>query len=375
MCSDAASPPGLWANLAKLRENLPGYHQEFEFHQNWILGGARASRRYTVIVDGAGQKWREQSAGLVRVFDGKSLFRFEDDGDEYERPKLRGHGPLSLPYAMGNADWGKAVERERRACGYQGVDRECVLLEAPIQPWARAVAPNATTSVQATGSFARLREGRVRALLDTQTGLLVSAASTEVIEGPRGSYKVDMSVELRRSQFGQAPSANLFRLPERVMSEVKEMARWDAPRIRRQFAGKPAPDFSFVDMAGRPVWLGALRGKFVLLDFWTTWCPPCREDAPALNKLHQKYGDRDLAIIGITVNEERATVEKFLKGHPHDFPVVLSSENEMPRPYDIGVFPTYLVIDREGKLYAAVQGDQGFGELRKLLKKAGLDVD
>jgi len=118
-----------------------------------------------------------------------------------------------------------------------------------------------------------------------------------------------------------------------------------------------------------------LKGKTVLLDFWATWCPPCVADAPALDKLYRKYGEKDLMIIGISVNEERDIVEQFLKKHPHTFPVVLTSENEMPRPYQIGLFPTYMVIAPDGTLSTAVEGDQGFGELRKFLQKAGMETD
>jgi hypothetical protein len=79
--------------------------------------------------------------------------------------------------------------------------------------------------------------------------------------------------------------------------------------------------------------------------------------------------------VGISVSEDRPIVEKFLKEHPHAFPVLLTTENDLPRPYQIGTFPTYIVIDPDGAVTSAVEGDQGFGELRKLLKKAGLDTD
>jgi thiol-disulfide isomerase/thioredoxin len=162
--------------------------------------------------------------------------------------------------------------------------------------------------------------------------------------------------------YGKPADASLFKLPSDDMREVKELSRWNAGKIKKQLAGKPAPELTVTDIQGKPLMLSAFKGKTVLLDFWTTWCPPCRADAPALDKLYRKYGEQDLMIVGISVSEERPIVEKFLKEHPHSFPIVLTSENEMPRPYQIGVFPTYIVIDRDGTVAAAVEGDQGFSD-------------
>jgi hypothetical protein len=89
--------------------------------------------------------------------------------------------------------------------------------------------------------------------------------------------------------------------------------------------------------------------------------------------LHRKYGGKELTIVGISVSEDREIVEKFLKEHPQGFQVVLTTENEMPRPYEVGVFPTYIVIDRDGTVSGAVEGDKGFADLLKLLKKAGME--
>ena len=68
-------------------------------------------------------------------------------------------------------------------------------------------------------------------------------------------------------------------------------------------------------------------------------------------------------------------VEKYLAAHPKPFPVVLTTENELPRPYQIRVFPTYVIVGQDGTFEAAVEGDRGFGDLKGLLKKSGLDVD
>ena len=81
----------------------------------------------------------------------------------------------------------------------------------------------------------------------------------------------------------------------------------------------------------------------------------CRADGPAPIKLHQKYGGKDLMVVGICVSEEREIVEKFLKEHPHSYPMVPTAENEMPRWYQVGVFPTYIVIDKDGTVTAALE--------------------
>jgi hypothetical protein len=80
-------------------------------------------------------------------------------------------------------------------------------------------------------------------------------------------------------------------------------------------------------------------------------------------------------IIGALVDEQRAVVEKFLGEHPHAHPIIETSENEMPRPFQVHSFPTYIVINRDGTIASAVDGDQGFSELRKMLKKAGLEIN
>ncbi len=179
---------------------------------------------------------------------------------------------------------------------------------------------------------------------------------------------------MNRISYGIPADSALFEVPSGGR-EVKELSKWNAARIKKQLAGRPAPEFTVTDIQGKSVTLSAFKGKTVLLDFWTTWCPPCRADAPALDKLYRKYGAESLMIIGVSVSEDRAIVERFLRDHPHNFPVILTTENELPSAYQIGVFPTYIVIERDGTLASAVEGDRGFSDLRKLLKKAGLELE
>lgn len=363
---------GLWTELQTKREKLPSLHQEFEVSQTYKTAHGSQSSKRQLVLDMSQGRWRERSVSgsgeYIRIFDGQDLFRMEEGGDEFVRIKRRpkDEGPEPAPYSSSDSDWPKAVERERKPCGIPGTDHLCVVLDVPLKQWTRTNAPSNVT---------RMLQGTARMFIDIETGLLMSLRMVQLIENSRSSYQSDVSYVLKRMSYGAPADASLFKLPSNDLREVKELSRWNAARIKKQLAGKPAPALSVTDIQGKLVALSDFKGKTVLLDFWTTWCPPCRADAPALDKLHQKYGERDLVIVGISVSEERAIVEKFLKEHPHSFPIVLTTENEMPRPYEIGVFPTYIVIDQDGTLGAAVEGDQGFADLRKLLKKSGLEIE
>jgi thiol-disulfide isomerase/thioredoxin len=362
----------MWDELTAKRERLPSLHQEFELQQaSKTSTNTKASKRQ-VVLDVAGRQWREElrsgSGGSVRIFDGKDLFSMDAGGNEYVRAKRKAKGtdPLPSVYDVGDADWSKAVEVELTPCGLKENDRTCVVLDVPLRQ-----------SVHSTSrGLTRVLNGKVRAVLDLGTGMAVSVQILKVIEPPGGrAYQFDATYVLKRMSYGTPADAALFKLPSGGMKEVKELPRWNAREIKRQLVGNPAPELKVTDITGNRVDLAAFKGKTVLLDFWTTWCLPCRADAPAIDKLYRKYGREKLMIVGISVDEDRAIVAKYLKEHPHTFPVVLTTENDLPRPYQIGAFPTYIVIDAHGMVEAAAEGDQGFGNIRKLLKKAGMETE
>jgi peroxiredoxin len=306
------------------------------------------------------------AGNYITIFDGKDLFQFEDGGEQYERLKRspKESLPQPSPYSTTNLDFSKAVERDRRSCGLTNVDHECVTIDIPVKPWIHV---SGNKLIKALG-------GTTRVFLDTVTGLVISSRTMETIDDSRGGYQSDTLYLLKRMSYNGDADESLFRIPPGV-KEVKELSRWNADRMKKQLGGKAAPDLVLTDLQGETLKLSELKGKTVLLDFWTTWCPSCRADSRSLDQLYQKYHERNLAIIGVSVDEDRAVVQKFLSEHPHQYAIALTTENQIPRPYQIAVLPTYVIIDTEGNLAAATEGDKGFAELRKLLKKAGLETD
>ncbi len=112
--------------------------------------------------------------------------------------------------------------------------------------------------------------------------------------------------------------------------------------------GEPAPDFTLPDGAGNTVSLHDLQGQVVLINFWASWCGPCREEMPLLDQLSAKYGPLGFTLLGINVEEERELADRFLGGTPVSFPILYDRENGVSKLYDVIAMPTTVLVDRQG---------------------------
>lgn len=102
--------------------------------------------------------------------------------------------------------------------------------------------------------------------------------------------------------------------------------------------------------AAEPPDLTEYRGKVVLLDFWASWCVPCRRSFPWMNRMQQKYGDSGLIIVGVNMDAEAGAAEAFLDDYPADFRIVKDPDGALARKYDVIAMPSSYVIGRDGEL-------------------------
>ncbi len=115
--------------------------------------------------------------------------------------------------------------------------------------------------------------------------------------------------------------------------------------------GQPAPEFTLVDLHGRTWRLADLRGKVVFLNFWATWCPPCREEMPAMVRLRSMLADRPFVMVTVLVNDQPEKARRFLaKVGGEDLPVLLDPEGAVGNAYGITGVPETYIIDRQGVL-------------------------
>ena len=114
-----------------------------------------------------------------------------------------------------------------------------------------------------------------------------------------------------------------------------------------------APDFTLTDLEGNEVTLSQFRGeKNVYLNFWASWCGPCRQEMPDIEEVHREYKDKDLVVLTVNVGESQSTAQKFIEANGFTFPVLLDTEQKVSRQYKVSSIPVSYFIDKEGKIRA-----------------------
>ena len=116
--------------------------------------------------------------------------------------------------------------------------------------------------------------------------------------------------------------------------------------------GRLAPDFTLSDLKGNRLRLSDLRGKVVFVNFWTTWCPPCRAEMPEIEAVYQEYKDKDVVFLGVDILEPENVVRQFVQEGGYNWTFVIDTTGEVTATYRIPAIPTSFFIDREGIIRA-----------------------
>ncbi len=136
--------------------------------------------------------------------------------------------------------------------------------------------------------------------------------------------------------------------------------------------GYLAPDFELNDYQGKPVRLSDFKGKPVFINFWATWCPPCRAEMPEIEAAYRKYQKDGLVVLGIDARENDGAVKKFVEDASFSWPMLMDYRGDQISNYGVVAFPTSFFIDRQGFIRASQVGGmdkRGIDErLAKILK-------
>jgi thiol-disulfide isomerase/thioredoxin len=111
-----------------------------------------------------------------------------------------------------------------------------------------------------------------------------------------------------------------------------------------------APNFTLTDAAGKPFSLDELKGQVVMINFWASWCGPCREEMPLLEAIFQKYEPLGFTLLGVNVEENPSDGQAWLADRPVSFPVLYDPANGVSKLYDVVAMPSTVLIDRQGNV-------------------------
>jgi thiol-disulfide isomerase/thioredoxin len=117
-------------------------------------------------------------------------------------------------------------------------------------------------------------------------------------------------------------------------------------------------DFELQDLAGRKVKLSGLKGRVVFLNFWATWCGPCRAEMPSMQRLYQKLKAEGLEVLAVDLREDKGAVQAFAKELGLSFPILLDSDGRVGSAYNAFSIPTTYLLDREGFIFARAVGSR-----------------
>ena len=140
-------------------------------------------------------------------------------------------------------------------------------------------------------------------------------------------------------------------------------------------SGSPAAAFQLPAAVGDPVSLADLKGQVVLINFWASWCGPCRQEMPVLDQLYRKYKPAGFTLLGVNVEPKSADALGFLKATPVSFPILFDTQSKVSTLYEVAGMPSTVIVDRKGTVRYVHQGykpgdeSQYQDQIRSLLRE------
>ena len=211
--------------------------------------------------------------------------------------------------------------------------------------------------------------------IDQDRYIVVKQRFEVEMQSPRFNDPVLMEqvTEISSVTVDEAPEESLFAFnPPEDAKEVQEFTNTRQPSSQdSELEGSSAMNFELPSLAGNKVELEEYKGQVVLLDFWATWCAPCRRAHPHIQSVHEEFKDEGLKVLGIN-NENERTAREYMNENNYTFTTLLDLNNKVGNDYNVNAIPSVYIIDRQGNISSHLLGYQPESKLRKALKEAGI---
>lgn len=157
----------------------------------------------------------------------------------------------------------------------------------------------------------------------------------------------------------------IFWMSAKTAEPKPSVNSYGAPALAQK--GGTVTDFTIGALDGDPIALADYEGEVIIMNFWATWCPPCRAEMPGINRFYEAYKDDGLVVLAINEEESAETVRPFIQTNNFSFPVLLDSEGRVAQQYSTRSFPTTFIIDRQGIIQHVQTGEISEDELARVV--------
>lgn len=170
-----------------------------------------------------------------------------------------------------------------------------------------------------------------------------------------GSFKWGIFRNVSQAGEGQSSSGETsqeeYTLPEKKIEQV-----FASLQVQLIEPPRPVQDFTLRNLQGKKVSTEDLRGKFVWINFWATWCPPCRGEMPSMQTVWEKFGGEEFVLLAVDIRESEQTVRSFVENNNYTFPVLLDKEGQVAKSYGVRAIPSNIFVSPEGKIIGQAIG-------------------
>lgn len=348
----SASAEAILRKTAKAYETLRTYQDETTLVVHVTVQGTqqRTETRYSLAVERPNKLalvFKSGNNGITLVSDGKGLYTYLAMLGQYTVEKA----PGSLEELLkGGIPVGKVV----RVLPFFGHDPYGTLMSDVEE--VELVGDEVLGATKTYHVLLHQAESDIDLWIDAQSYLLkkIRVDMAKAIEKQRElmpeAAQMKMIIEEihRQVKVGEAISPDIF-----VFDPPEGARLTDIFNVEQESSsvGKKAPDFTLEGLKkGTSFHLADYVGKVVMIGFWASWCPPCRQEMPILQEVYDRYKEKGLVFIAVNVGEDKSTAQRFVAGGGYTFPVALDPKGKVEKLYDVPGLPTLILIDRQGRV-------------------------
>jgi thiol-disulfide isomerase/thioredoxin len=376
----AQQPPDARALLQKVTETYRGLNSyRFEGVMSITVGGGGSIPQsfevpLLVAAERSGRARvdvRNPQMGMTLVSDGKQLVTFLPSLKQYTRKPAE--APLDSAGALRSPPGSPLARYFQMLDGLKSAE---IVDDAPVTVGGRT-APCWVVRCDVTPPQALAADSSARAVatfwVDKSRSLVLHDSTTVSMRHPVTGAQMAMD-QVTSFSLGEVNGA----LPDSLFvfaapAEAQEVQAFSMPgqqQAESELVGQKAPPFTLTDTQGRSVSLAAYKGRVVVLDFWATWCNPCRIEMPRVEKLHQELKNKGLVVMGINVAESPDLVKRFLSRTPYSFRILLDRTGMIGAKYKADAIPTLVVVGKDGLIKSYFRGVTEENRLRQVVSEA-----